>query len=227
MIFEESGPIKELNVDDGMKKLKERLNKWYKKDDLPAAYSAWTQFKTCKKLYDVKMDDYIAEFMRRNNKLAKYEVKIPKSILSLMLLNNAGLQLRDKQIALTGVSFDDKEGMLDNMEKSLIKFFGSQEMFLSDADSRNFSHNGHLSLAENVEAVKIKSEPVFNVEEVNVNQKEKSAYRGNYRGRNGSYRGLQSWGRGASSGRGFSREGNKNSYGKRCYSCGSETLNII
>ena len=43
-VFEQSGPIDELNTADGVKKLLERLDKWYKKDNLSAAYEAWTGF---------------------------------------------------------------------------------------------------------------------------------------------------------------------------------------
>ena len=39
-IFEESGSIEELNVDDGIDKLITRLDKWYKEDNLSAAYGA-------------------------------------------------------------------------------------------------------------------------------------------------------------------------------------------
>ena len=94
-IFEESGAIDELDADDGVEKLIVRLDKWYKKDNLSAAYEAWTSFDTCKKLYDVTMDNYISEFMRRNNELQKY-VKIPKSILAFKMLDNASLDYKDK-----------------------------------------------------------------------------------------------------------------------------------
>ena len=52
-IFEESGPIGDLNVEGGVKELIIRLNKWYKQDDLSAAYAAWTNFDTYKKIYVV------------------------------------------------------------------------------------------------------------------------------------------------------------------------------
>ena len=139
-IFEESGDIAELNVDDGVDKLILRLNKWYKDDDLTSAYNAWTTFDTYKKIYDVTMDNYISEFMRRNNELTKHDVKIPKSILAFKMLDNAGLDFKDKQIALTAVSFDDKDKILDLMQTSLKKFFGSQEVL-----SRNSSACGAVA----------------------------------------------------------------------------------
>ena len=152
-IFEESGSIDELNVNDGVEKLITRLDKWYKEDDLSAAYSAWTNFDTYKKIYDVNMDNYISEFMRRNNELTKHDVKIPNSILAFKMLDNAGLDFKDKQIALTAVSFDDKNKMLELMQQSLKKFFGSQEAC--------------SAVANNMSSITIKNEPVYTAE-VNV-----------------------------------------------------------
>ena len=210
-IFEESGSIDELNVDDGVEKLITRLDKWYKENDLSAAYGAWTKFDAYKKTYDVTMDNYISEFMRRNNELKKHDVKIPNSILAFKMLDNAGLDFKDKQMALTAVSFDDKEKMLELMQQSLKKFFGSQEVFLENSSARGAD-------ASNMPSITVKSEPVYNAEEVNVTQRDgKGSYnnrgnRGRNRGRNFGY------------GRGSFRDSNstKNSYGKKCYSCGSE-----
>ena len=208
-IFEESGSIDELNVDEGVEKLITRLDKWYKENDLSAAYGAWTKFDAYKKTYDVTMDNYISEFMRRNNDLKKHDVKIPNSILAFKMLDNAGLDFKDKQMALTAVSFDDKEKMLELMQQSLKKFFGSQEVFLENSSARGAG-------ASNMPSITIKSEPVYNAEEVNVTQRDgKGSYRGNRgrnRGRNFGY------GRGSFS---YSNS-TKNSYGKKCYSCGSE-----
>ena len=213
-IFEESGDIAELNVDDGVDKLILRLNKWYKDDDLTSAYNAWTTFDTYKKIYDVTMDNYISEFMRRNNELTKHDVKIPKSILAFKMLDNAGLDFKDKQIALTAVSFDDKDKILDLMQTSLKKFFGSQEVL-----SRNSSACGAVA-SSNMPSIAIKSEPIYNVEEVNVTQRDG---RTSYRGNRGRSRG-RNFGNGYGYGRSSFKDSSsaKNSYGKKCYSCGSE-----
>ena len=211
-IFEESGPIGDLNVEGGVKELIIRLNKWYKQDDLSAAYAAWTNFDTYKKIYDVTMDNYISEFMRRNNELTKHDVKIPNSILAFKMLDNAGLDFKDKQIALTAVSFDDKEKMLELMQQSLRKFFGSQEAYSGNSSACS-------AVASNMPSITIKSEPVYTAEEVNVTQND---WRGNYRGNTGN-RGRR---RGRSFGyaRGSFKDSisNKNSFGKKCYICGSE-----
>ena len=172
-----------------------------------AAYGAWTNFDTYKKIYDVTMDNYISEFMRRNNELTKHDVKIPNSILAFKMLDNAGLDFKEKQIALTAVSFDDKNRMLELMQQSLKKFFGSQEVFSEKLSACS-------AVASNMPSIAIKSEPVYTAEEVNVTQRDGrgSYYRGNVvnrgrsRGRNFGY------GRGSFKDSSFSST--KNSFGK-------------
>ena len=162
-------------------KLIVRLNKWYKKDNLSAAYDAWTKFDACKRLHDVTMDNYMSEFMRRNNDMKKYNVKIPNSILAFMLLDNAGLDFKDKQLAVTGVSFEDEDKMLDLMQKSLKKSFSSQDIF-SDISKA-------CSTGANASSITIKSEPSFKTEEINATQRMgRSDYRG-YAGNRGRSRG--------------------------------------
>ena len=198
-IFEESGPIEDLNQESGVDILITRLDKWYKKDNLSAAYDAWTKFDGCKKTGDISMEEYISEFRRRNNELKKFKVSIPNCILAFKMLDNASLDLKEKQIALTAVAFDDDAKILDLMEQSLVKFFGSQELFATGVSSSP--------------AVEVKSEPILSTEEVNVTQRT--------RGRGGYYRGR--YRRNFDQGRGESAESNhKNSYGRKCFLCGSE-----
>ena len=169
-VFEETGPIDELNSADGVKKLLERLDKWYKKDNLSAAYEAWTGFDMYKRSKDITIDSYISEFMRKNNELQKY-VKVPKSIVAFKMLDNAGLNFADKQIALTAVSFEEEEKLVDLMMQSLRKFFGSQEVFVSN---QKFYHEN----VNNAPSITIKNEPVFNTEEVQVVQRGRNNFRG-------------------------------------------------
>lgn len=126
-IFEEVN-IDELTNDDGMKVLLRHLDKWYKKDEMSAAYEAWTRFDNYTKEKEDAMEKYILEFVKRNAVLEKYKVSIPKCILAFKLLDNAGLEIKDKQIVLTAVSFSEPEKMFDSMQQALKKFLGSQEV---------------------------------------------------------------------------------------------------
>ena len=96
--------MKQLAVDNGVEILLKHLDKWYKRDEMSAAYEAWTRFDSYKKLNDESMEKYILEFVKRNTVLGKYKVDIPKSILAFKLLDSAGLEVKDKQIVLRAVS---------------------------------------------------------------------------------------------------------------------------
>ncbi|KAK4294458.1 hypothetical protein Pmani_032911 [Petrolisthes manimaculis] len=150
-IFEEVN-IDELMNDDGMNVLLQHLDKWYQKDEMSAAYEAWTRFDTFTKVNEDAMEKYILEFVKRNAVLEKYKVSIPKCILAFKLLDNARLDIKDKQIVLTAVSFSEPEKMFDSMQQALKKFFGSQEVLSLGAGSGNGKSE--------TPAVVVKTEPV-------------------------------------------------------------------
>ena len=155
-LFEEVN-VETLAADDGVKVLLDHLDKWYKKDEMSAAYEAWTRFDNCKKEKEDTMEKYILEFGKRNSALGRFKVSIPKCILAFKLLDNAGLSVKDKQLVLTAVSFREPEKMFDSMQQALKKFFGSQEVLSMTSNSVGESS-----------AVVVKSEPVFTTEEVHV-----------------------------------------------------------
>ena len=106
---------------------------------------------------------------------------MPKAITGFILLSNAGLDANERQMALTAVSFTDKEKILDQTKAALMKFFGCDAIA------------SHGKLAGNASLV-IKSEPVFATEEVNYIQRG-GRYQQNYRGNEGN-RGISYRGRG-------------------------------
>lgn len=150
-LFEEVN-IEELANGDGMEVLLQHMDKWYKKDEMSAAYEAWTRFDSYKRGKEDTMEKYILEFVKRSAVLGKY---------------------KDKQIVLTAVSFSDPDRMFDSMQQALKKFFGSQEVLSLGAVSG--------SSGSEIPAVVVKSEPVFNTEEVNVVTRGRG--RGRFRGR--------------------------------------------
>ena len=202
--------LNKLSTDDGVKTLLEILDKYYKKDDLSAAFESWSKFVSYLREDGVTIDNYISEFYKRYNELRRF-VELPKAITGFILLNNAGLDAKERQMALTAVSFTDKEKILDQTKAALMKFFGCDAV-----TSQGKSLAGNASLV-------IKSEPVFATEEVNYTQRG-GRYQYNYRG-NEANRGVSYRGRGGRTwnpGYGRGNSSNKNSYGRKCYNCGSE-----
>ena len=140
--------LDKLNTDDGIKILLEILDKHYKKDDLCEAFESWAKFVSYLRVDGVTIDNYISEFYKRYNELRRF-VELPKAITGFILLNNAGLDAKERQMALTAVSFTDKEKILDQTKAALLKFFGHTAVA-----SHGKTQAGNASLV-------IKSEPVF------------------------------------------------------------------
>ena len=114
--------IAELHAEDGLTKLIEHLDKWYKKDELSGAYESWSKFYKYKRTEDCAIETYILEFLKRYKVVKKFKIEIPNSVLAFILLDCAGLEYRDKQLVLTAVNFNEPDKLLDQMSSAL-KFF--------------------------------------------------------------------------------------------------------
>ena len=152
--------INELHVENGLEKLIENLDKWYLKDTLSSAYASWGNFYKFKRSENCSMESYILEFLKRYKAVKKHKIEIPKCVLAFILLDCAGLELRDKQLVLTAVNFDKPDELLDQMGTALKKFFGEQGASASFGDSSSSS-------------IAIKPEPVYATEEANIMNRSK------------------------------------------------------
>ena len=208
-----SAVIEELDEVDGYEKLIGVLDKRFKKDELSEAYSAWNIFDKMKKTGDMTMDKFIADFDKSYKMLTKYDCTIANPILAFTLLDRAGLDLREKQIVLTDVKFDEKDKMFENMKSALRKYFAN-EFVSKDEKSQTKPNNDVNAVKVENEEVKIKSE-TDECEEVNM------VNRGRGRGRYSQsygHRGGQSRGPGRSYG--WNPTG-WNGNARKCFVCGS------
>ena len=192
--------INELHAEDGMKKLIENLDKWYKKDELSDAHESWGKFYEYKRNEDCTIEAYILEFLKRYKALKKFKIEIPNSVLAFILLDCAGLECRDKQLVLTAVNYNEPEKLLDQMSSALKKFFGAHGASAKFGDCSS-------------SAISIKPEPVYATEDVNIMNKNKrfEPSRGRY-----NY--------GGSSNRGNVRRNHSDARGNtnKCFECGSQ-----
>ena len=207
-IFDESDNLDDLDADDGVDKLILRLDKWYKQDNVAAQHCSWREMIGYERKKGETMASYISEFTRRHIALKKYKSTISGGNVAFILLDNAGLEYNEKQLVLTGVSYEDESKMLDQMEKSLMKYCGNQDIFSGNSQA--------CSTNVNASSITVKSEPVFKIEEVNATQSRgRYENRGNF-GNRGRSRGPDR--RNFNHGRGSFKNWN----GYKCYICGSE-----
>lgn len=115
-------PAENLNSDDGVDKLLEKLDQLFKKDTIDSAYEAYKNFDAFYQGESVPMTDYIAQFEILYRKMEKYEMKLPDAILAFTLLEKANLEKKDRQMALTACS-DIK---YETMKSALKRIFGDQ-----------------------------------------------------------------------------------------------------
>ena len=135
-----------LNSTDGMKILIEALDELYKKDTIDLSYEAYSKFEKFRKSEDMKMTEYIVEFERLYTKVKKYQMVLPDAVLAFKLLDNANLEDREKQLALTASS----DLKFATMKSSLKRIFG-----------KGHEASGTGSDMSSTPGITIKQEPVY------------------------------------------------------------------
>ena len=93
--------VSNLNVDTGLKLLLDKLDLTFKAEKVDYAYSANSNFNVFVKKEGLSMNDYILEFEHLYCKIAEHHMKLPDTILAFKLLDGAGLNEAQRQLALT------------------------------------------------------------------------------------------------------------------------------
>ncbi|MGL5730564.1 MAG: hypothetical protein ACRCX5_05520, partial [Bacteroidales bacterium] len=94
----------DLNKDDGMKTILDKLDSVFLKEEKDRQYDAYTEFDRITREHGIPMADYIIKFESKYNKLRNFGMTLPDAVLAFKLLDTAGLDAKDKQLALTACS---------------------------------------------------------------------------------------------------------------------------
>ena len=111
-----------LKADDGVDKLLEELDKLFQKDKVDLAYSAYKRFDNFARTSDMAMSEFIVEFEKRYNTAKKHVNELPDTILAFKLLDSAGLDDSQKQLALTACT----DCKFSTRKSSLNRIFGGK-----------------------------------------------------------------------------------------------------
>ena len=171
--------VAELNDDEGVNKLITFMDKIFKKDELSEAYEAYTEFDRFRRTKASSMEDYVTEFEKLYNRTKKYKMDLPPPVLAFKLLEYSELEMKDRQLVLTGVDYAKATTLFEQMSSSLKKFFGQQAASGKDSD---------------VPDIKVESACVTS-EDVNY-MRNRSGKNISYRGNRGGYRGRDTGNRG-------------------------------
>ena len=147
------------------------MDKLFKKDELSEAYETYVEFDRFRlsKVGVSSMEDYVIEFEKLYNKTKKFKMELPQPVLAFKLLECSDLEMKDRQLVLTGVDYDKTTTLFKQMSISLKKFFGQQA-----ASSKEMT---------DVSGIKVESVNMM-AEDVNYARNRFTGFRGNqnYRG---------------------------------------------
>ena len=167
--------IEELNVDEGLKKLTDFLDKKLKPDDIADSWYKFNDFDECKRESDQSVNDFIVKFDQKYQKVVKRGITLPSEIVAFMLLKRSNLTKEERQLVLTGMDYSKKTELYEQAQKSLQKFKGDQVC-------------AGVSAYDSSPAIKL--EPAFVVEDYNEEAYFASGHqRTNNRGTSFQYRG--------------------------------------
>ena len=81
----------ELNEDDGLNKITNKLKELYSVTEDQAMFNAYENFETFQRPNDMNICEYINKFEQLNQKLVNFKITLPSAVLAYQLLKNANL----------------------------------------------------------------------------------------------------------------------------------------
>ena len=107
--------VPELNKDDGLNLLINKLEKLYVKDSKASAYLAYEKFESFQCPTDMNIIDYLNEFERLYYDIQRYEMTLPSGVLAYQVLKSANLTPEKQELARATIT----ELTYENMKKQL------------------------------------------------------------------------------------------------------------
>ena len=83
--------VTDLNVDDGLENLLEKLYSTFKMEKTQESYNVYKDFNKFQQLEDVSINDYLLEFEHLNDRMIQFDLKLPDNIICLKLLESVSL----------------------------------------------------------------------------------------------------------------------------------------
>ena len=166
-------PLNELSAEDGLQKLLTTFENAFGQEASYELFNDYEKFEKIRRTSE-SINDYITDFEQVLGKLKKHKIDLPEPVLACKLLYCAGLDERDKKLALSATN----ELKFETMKGSLRRIFSS--VFSVDGQKPD-------------NAPVVKEEPVFATEESALWSSGRGRWsaRGNFRGRTRPNRGYQ------------------------------------
>ena len=93
--------LTDLNKDDGLNVLLDKLNEFFKTEQTQYLYYTCTKFNNFSRSEEMDINEYVIEFEYLNDQMLKFELKLPDKLLCLKLLDGASLNTNQMQMTLS------------------------------------------------------------------------------------------------------------------------------
>ena len=119
---------KAIAKDDGVAKIIESLDKIFKKDNNQTAFTVFDSFIKYRRPANMTIEDYIAEFNLKYNKLKLHDMTLPEGVLAYALLTCANLSDQQQQLCRATVAKMTYQDMKVTIEKVVTKILSSDPL---------------------------------------------------------------------------------------------------
>lgn len=112
--------VADLNREDGMEYLVQKLDSVFKKDDKESSFEAYREFENVSN-EGTNISDYVIEFEKRYNRIKKFNMELPDAVLAYKLLDRANLTRDDQKMVLACTPSLEYARMKEALKRTLGK----------------------------------------------------------------------------------------------------------
>ena len=134
----------QINHDDGMKNVLEKLYKLYLKDSTMEKFQALEAFDTCTRKPNTSIQEHIHGFDKLYHKLQSHGTTVSQDLLAFRFLKSCKLSNQDKKLAKGTVT----ELKLKNMKEQLKKIFPDKQSLQSESEQLLLHEINELECSE-------------------------------------------------------------------------------
>ena len=91
----------ELNVENGLKLITDKLDKFFLEETADEAYKVYSYFINYNKIVEMTVSEYVLEFEHLYKRMIEHEMILPDPVLTFKLLDGANITNDKRKLALT------------------------------------------------------------------------------------------------------------------------------
>ena len=156
--------LTDLSSADGIKKIFECLDRYYKKDETKSAFTAFDEFIKFRRSSKTSLKDYLIEFNLKYHRIENFDMKLPDGVLAYLLLTCANISDEKMEICRATCPSLTYDNMRQTIEKVGVGSFNeNSDKRLTFSTGSQISNESSSSVHNN--AIQIKQEPVYIAED--------------------------------------------------------------